>query len=896
MDLVEEDILMHYGVKRRSGRYPWGSGDNPYQHGGDFLARVEELQRLGKTEKQIADELHLSTTDLRMQVRVAKHERRALQADRARSLREDGKTLDEIASILGYANDSSVRALLNENTAANKNKAQATAEILKKELAEKGAIDVGTGVERQLGVSTGVLQEALFILETEGYNRYGVGVPQVNDPKKRTITPVISVPEIDQREVYQNLDLVKSVGDYHSTDGGESWDKREYPASIDSSRVKILYGDEGGALKDGVIEIRRGVADLDLGDSHYAQVRILVDGTHYLKGMAMYSDDMPDGADIVFNTNKHTGTPKMDVLKKIQDDPDNPFGALIKANGQSHYIDADGNEKLSAINKLKEEGDWDKMSKNLSSQFLSKQPIQLIKKQLDLTYADAADEFSEICSLNNPTVKRKLLLDFADECDSAAVHLKAAALPRQSTQVILPLNAMKETEIFAPNYRDGEKVVLIRYPHGGTFEIPELTVNNKNPTAVSVLGKNIRDAVGINPKVAERLSGADFDGDQVVVIPTGGRVKIQSTPALKDLKDFDPKTDYSTEGKTGVRLLAKGAATQRQMGEISNLITDMTLKGATEPEIARAVKHSMVVIDAAKHKLDYRQSEKDNGIAELKKKYQGFDDETGHHGGASTLLSRRKQDVEVPERQGSGVIDPLTGKVVYKESGRTYVDPCTGKTVAATTKVKRILAVDDVRSMSSGTLQEEAYADYANKMKDLANKARLEYKATPTLKRSASAAKAFEPEVNRLMAALKVAQLNAPLEREAQRIANARVKAKVQANNITDKDEISKIRRAAISDARNSTGASGKRTRITISDGEWTAIQSGAISDTTLSEILRYAEPKTVRERATPRRTTQLSDARVSRIKAMANSGHTNAEIAEALGISTSAVSKYLNS
>ena len=896
MDLVEEDILMHYGVKRRSGRYPWGSGDNPYQHGGDFLARVEELQRLGKTEKQIADELHLSTTDLRMQVRVAKHERRALQADRARSLREDGKTLDEIASILGYANDSSVRALLNENTAANKNKAQATAEILKKELAEKGAIDVGTGVERQLGVSTGVLQEALFILETEGYNRYGVGVPQVNDPKKRTITPVISVPEIDQREVYQNLDLVKSVGDYHSTDGGESWDKREYPASIDSSRVKILYGDEGGALKDGVIEIRRGVADLDLGDSHYAQVRILVDGTHYLKGMAMYSDDMPDGADIVFNTNKHTGTPKMDVLKKIQDDPDNPFGALIKANGQSHYIDADGNEKLSAINKLKEEGDWDKMSKNLSSQFLSKQPIQLIKKQLDLTYADAADEFSEICSLNNPTVKRKLLLDFADECDSAAVHLKAAALPRQSTQVILPLNAMKETEIFAPNYRDGEKVVLIRYPHGGTFEIPELTVNNKNPTAVSVLGKNIRDAVGINPRVAERLSGADFDGDQVVVIPTGGRVKIQSTPALKDLKDFDPKTDYSTEGKTGVRLLAKGAATQRQMGEISNLITDMTLKGATEPEIARAVKHSMVVIDAAKHKLDYRQSEKDNGIAELKKKYQGFDDETGHHGGASTLLSRRKQDVEVPERQGSGVIDPLTGKVVYKESGRTYVNPRTGKTVAATTKVKRILAVDDVRSMSSGTLQEEAYADYANKMKDLANKARLEYKATPTLKRSASAAKAFEPEVNRLMAALKVAQLNAPLEREAQRIANARVKAKVQANNITDKDEISKIRRAAISDARNSTGASGKRTRITISDGEWTAIQSGAISDTTLSEILRYAEPKTVRERATPRRTTQLSDARISRIKAMANSGHTNAEIAEALGISTSAVSKYLNS
>lgn len=896
MNPIQEDILMHYGVKRRSGRYPWGSGDNPYQHGGDFLSRVEELQRLGKSEKEIAQEIGLSTTDLRMQVRVAKHERRALQADRARSLRDDGKTLDEIASIMGFKNDSSVRALLNENTAENKNKARATAEILKKELAEKGALDVGTGVERTLGVSTGVLQEALFILETEGYNRYGVGVPQVNDPKKRTITPVISVPEIDQREVYQNLDLVKSVGEYHSSDGGDSWDKREYPASIDSSRVKILYGDEGGALKDGVIEIRRGVADLDLGDSHYAQVRILVDGTHYLKGMAMYSDDMPDGADIVFNTNKHSGTPKMEVMKPIQADPDNPFGAFIKANGQSHYIDADGTEKLSAINKLKEEGDWDKMSKNLSSQFLSKQPLQLIRKQLDLTYADAADEFAEICALTNPTVKRKLLLDFADECDSAAVHLKAAALPRQSTQVILPLNAMKETEIFAPNYRDGEQVALVRYPHGGTFEIPVLTVNNKNPAAISILGKNIRDAVGINPKVAERLSGADFDGDQVVVIPTGRGVKIQSTPALKDLEGFDPKTQYSTEGKTGVRLLSKGAATQRQMGEISNLITDMTLKGAPESEIARAVKHSMVVIDAAKHKLDYRQSEKDNGIAELRKRYQGYTDEEGkERGGASTLLSRRKQTVDVPERQGSGVIDPTTGKVVYKESGRTYVDPKTGKAVLATTKVSRIEVLDDVRKLSSGTLQEEAYAEHANRMKALANQARLEYKATPTLKRSASAAKAFEPEVTRLMSALRVAQLNAPREREAQRIANARVKAKVQDNNITDKDEISKIRRAAINDARVATGASGKRTRITISDGEWTAIQAGAISDTTLSEILRYAEPKTVRERATPRATTQLSQARINRIRALANSGHTNSEIAEALGISTSAVSKYLN-
>ena len=306
---------------------------------------------------------------------------------------------------------------------------------------------------------------------------------------------------------------------------------------------------------------------------------------------------------------------------------------------------------------------------------------------------------------------------------------------------------------------------------------------------------------------------------------------------------------------------------------------------------------SMVVIDAAKHKLDYKRSEVENDIPTLRKRWQGYTDpETGKEvGGASTLLSRRKQSVDVPERQGSGRIDKETGKVIYKESGRTYVDPKSGKTVPATTKIKLLEKVDDVRTLSSGTVQEDAYADYANRMKALANRARLEYLATPTLVRNASAAKAYAPEVTRLTSALKTAQLNAPREREAQRIANAQVKAKIQANNITDKDEISKIRRSAISDARVTTGASGKGTRITISDGEWEAIQAGAISDTTLKEILRYSDPDVIRERATPRASTQLSTARINRIKAMANSGCTNAEIADALNLSSSVVSKYLN-
>lgn len=892
MNPIAEDILMHYGVKRRSGRYPWGSGKNPYQRSGDFLSRVEELTKQGLSEKEIASALGLTTTDLRMQLRVAKHERRALEADRARSLRADGKSLNEIAAIMGYKNDSSIRSLLNENTADRKNKARATADVLKKEIETKGMIDVGTGVERELGVSSGTLKEALFILETEGYNVYGIGVPQITNPGKQTITKVLCKPEVTYKDVYDNIGDIQSVRDYHSTDGGKTFDKREYPASIDSKRIAIRYGDEGGSAKDGVIEIRRGVADLDLGNSHYAQVRILVDGTHYLKGMAMYSDDIPDGVDIVFNTNKKSGTDKMDVLKKIKDDPDNPFGAYIKANGQSWYIDKDGKRKLSAINKLKEEGDWDAMSRNLSSQFLSKQPMQLIKKQLNLTYADSVSEFDEICSLTNPTVKRKMLLDFADKCDAAVVHLKAAALPRQKTQVILPITALSENEVYAPNYKNGEKVALIRYPHGGTFEIPILTVNNKNRSAKNILG-NVIDAVGINPKVAERLSGADFDGDQVVVIPVNDKVRIKSTPPLKELEGFNPKDAYPY--REGMKVMTK-EQTQKEMGMISNLITDMTLKGAPESEIARAVKHSMVVIDAAKHKLDYKQSEKDNGIEELRKKYQQHIDDDGY-GGASTLLSKRKQTIEVPERKGSGTIDPITGKVTYKETGRTYIDPKTGKTKLATTKVYLLNEVEDVRTLSSGTPQENAYADYANKMKALANQARKEYMATGKLKYDSNAKTIYQKEVDSLLAKLNTALMNAPRERRAQVIANSIVKAKIQSNPdlAKDKKEIKKIKQQAIYDARATVGASRKDTRITISDKEWEAIQAGAITDSKLSQILKYTDPDEIRQRATPKTTTQLSTAKINKIKAMLASGYNNSEIAEALNVSTSTVAKYIN-
>lgn len=893
MNPVAEEILMHYGMPRRSGRYPWGSGDNPYQHSGDFLSRIDELKSQGLRETEIAEQLGLTTTQLRTQMSLAKDERRSLQVATAKGLREKGYSLNEIAEKMGFANDSSVRSLLNENSEARMNQAKTTADFLKKMIDEKGMIDVGTGVERELGISREKLNQALYILEMEGYPVYGGGVPQVTNPGKQTNIKVICPPGTEHREIY-DFDNVHSVKDYDqilSEDGQKVRPAFQYPESMDSSRLKINYAEDGGIQKDGVIEIRRGVDDLSLGESHYAQVRIMVDGTHYLKGMAVYSDDLPDGVDVLFNTNKKVGTPMTDVLKKIKDDPDNPFGSLIKEHGgQSYYIDKDGNERLSLINKRAEEGDWGEWSDHLPSQFLSKQSMTLIKKQLDLASADKVAEYDEICALTNPTVKKALLKSFADDCDSAAVHLQAAALPRQKYQVILPLTTIKDTEVYAPNYKNGEQVALIRYPHGGTFEIPVLTVNNKQPEGKKVLGNTPKDAIGINSKVAERLSGADFDGDTVMVIPTGGKIKITSTHPLKGLEGFDPKEKYGPDSTTQPYKRMKN--TQTEMGKVSNLITDMTLKGATEDELARAVRHSMVVIDAEKHNLDYKRSEQDNGIASLKKKYQGRVEDGKYKEGAATLISRAKSEVSVPKRKGSPTINE-DGSLSYKTADDlTYVDKKTGKTKTRTQASTQMAETKDARTLSSGTPQEEAYASYANKMKSLANQARKEMVSTGKIPYSASAKAAYQNEVDSLNAKLNVALKNAPRERQAQVIANATVTAKKQANPDMTNAEIKKANQQALTSARAQVGA--ERKPVIITDREWEAIQAGAISESKLTQILNNADIDSLRQRATPRATTALSTAKQSKIASMSASGYSTSEIAEALGVSTSTVSKYL--
>ena len=975
--MSDEEFLEHYGMPRRSGRYPWGSGDDPYQRSRDFLGRVEELKKKGwkETPENIKKEFGLTTTQYRTEKALAKDERRMTQVGTAKRLRDkEGLGATEIGRKMGLP-ESTVRSLLNENSEARMLQAKKTADFLKEHVDKKGMVDVGTGVERELNISKEKLDQALYILERDGYKVYKGGIPQATNPGQQTNQRVLCKPGIEHKEIYE-FDRVKTINDYISRDGGDTYEKKfHYPESLDSKRLMIRYKEDGGIDMDGVVQLRPNVADLSLGESRYSQVRIMVDGKKYIKGMAVYGDpkDFPDGVDVIFNTNKSKSVAKMDVLKDVKNDPDNPFGSLIKDSeqgGQYWYSDPKtGQKKLGLINKRADEGDWTDWKDALPSQFLGKQSLSMAKKQLGLAKADKQEEFEEICSLTNPTVKKYYLQKFADECDSAAVHLQAAALPGQKYHVILPVNTLKETEVYAPNYENGTKLALIRYPHGGTFEIPILTVNNKNQLGNKVIGSTSIDAVGINSKVAERLSGADFDGDTVMCIPThdkGGKVKITSTPPLKGLEGFDPKMAYPE--RPGMKYMKDPKtgkdSTQMEMGKISNLITDMTLAGAPPEKLAAAVRHSMVVIDAGKHKLDYKQSEIDNNIAALKKEYQVKTDSNGNitgYGGASTILSRAKGETSVDKRQGSPRInikgkdwyDPSKpeGSLIYKKSDDLYypdrkydkntgivelrttdgkkvsydikdkeatskyspieiVDPKTGevsytnkdgsisyRVKTRTQKSTKMADTDNAYDLVSAAKHpmELLYADYANDMKTLANKARIEMTNTGKIAYNKNAKTVYKDEVSSLYDKLNTALLNTTRERAAQRMANAEVQSKKEQDPTMKTADVKKASQQAISKYRQEVGSVTRRDRnIEITDREWEAIQAGAISENKLKQILDNANVDSLRQRAMPKASSTLSQAKVNRIKAMNDSNYTIQQIADKLGVSTSTINKYL--
>ena len=905
------------GVKHRSGRYKFGSGDIPYQHEpwftwgkNSFYNEVQEKRAQGMSDTEIAKSMGYSTTKFRTLYTVAKDDERMLKVAAVKSLSDSGKTILEIEKMTGIP-ENTVRSLLNTEREARTAKAKATANFLKSQVDQKGMIDISVGVEleSELNVSRDKLKEAVHILEGEGYVVLGRRVDQVTDKsgRNKTTMTVLCPPGTPKNALFQPhaMDNIQTITEYTAKkdeNGNDEFFKFEYPSSMDSKRLQIIYAEDGGKERDGLVEIRRGVQDLNMGKSNYAQVRIMVDNKYYIKGMAVYADDLPDGIDIRFNSNKPKAKGLEGALKPIEPG-ENPFGALIKAGGQDHYIDpATGEKKLGLINKRSEEGDWKEWADKLPSQFLSKQNRELVKKQLDITIADKEQEYAEIMQVTNPVVKSILLENFASSCDSDAVHLKAAPLPQQKYQVIIPIPEAGSNYIYAPNYENGEKVALIRYPHEGTFQIPVLTVNNRIDAAKKVLGTLPVDAVGISKQTAEQMSGADFDGDTVMVIPLrGGKVNITARPPLERLKDFDPDIEYPE--RPGMKYMTKKNI-NTEMGKISNLITDMTLLGATDDELARAVRHSMVVIDAYKHKYDYTRSYAENRIGELKKKYQVHYDEDGNlvKGGASTIVSLAKSEKRVLKRQGSPHIDAETGKLIWKTADDAHwVDYKTGEIHDRTQKSTKMMEVDDAFKLVSRfrNPKEILYAEFANKLKSMANEARKEYMRIDMPKKDSAAEDTYADEVNSLMAKLNEAIKNKPRERAAQRLANAaKERAKeldpeLQLDTAEARKALGKIGQQAITDARAKVGA--HRVEIEISDREWAAIQANAVAPKTLKEILNFADIDKVRKLATPSRgSLELGQAKQNRIRAYAASGYTISEIAEMLGVSASTVQKYM--
>lgn len=886
MEFDESEYLAHYGILRKSGRYPWGSGNTQEERNRTFLSVVDEMHKQGLSDTEIAAGFKMTTTELRATKSIAKNAEKQAQINMAQRLKNKGYSNVAIGERMGL-NESSVRALLAPGQKDKADILEATANMLKDQVAEKGYVDIGSGVEHHLNLSSTKLSTAVARLVEEGYAVHSVPVEQLGTGKNTTVK-VLAAPGTTWGEVVRNRDNIKQITGY-TEDGGRTYDRILPPLSVDSKRVAVRYAEQGGASADGVIYIRPGVKDVSLGASHYAQVRIAVDGTHYLKGMAMYKDDLPEGVDLMFNTNKKDTGSKLDAMKPMKNDPDNPFGAVISR--QLQEVAKGGTKHVtSAMNIVNEEGNWENWSKSLSSQMLSKQSPALAAKQLDLTFQGKKSELDEIRALTNPAVKKKLLESYADDADSAAVHLKAAALPRQGSHVILPVESMKPTEVYAPNFRDGERVVLIRYPHGGKFEIPELVVNNRNQEAKKLLG-SAKDAIGIHSKVAERLSGADFDGDTVLVIPNNDR-RIKTEPALEGLKGFDPQRDYP-----GYEGMARMTPSQKatEMGQVSNLITDMTIRGATNSELARAVRHSMVVIDAEKHGLDWKRSAVDNGIRQLKEKYQSKPSSSGL--GASTLISLASADYRVPDRKPrpaseGGPIDKATGKKMYVPTGATYTDRY-GKTVSKLVKSTKLAETDDAHTLSSGTKIEQVYADHSNKLKALANQARLEALGIKSTPYSPAAKLKYAEEVRTLEASLNLALRNSPLERQAQIIANSIVNQKKQANPDLESSEIKKLKAMALTEARNRTGA--KKQRIEITEAQWEAIQAGAISTNRLHQILNNADLDKVKELATPKSRRLLDTNRVSRAVEMLRNGYTQADVADLLGVSVSTLKRSIS-
>ena len=304
----------------------------------------------------------------------------------------------------------------------------------------------------------------------------------------------------------------------------------------------------------------------------------------------------------------------------------------------------------------------------------------------------------------------------------------------------------------------------------------------------------------------------------------------------------------------------------------------------------------MVVIDAEKHELDYKQSAKDNGIPELHKLYQGK-----ATGGASTIISRAKSEERVQLRGQRTIVDPVTGKKTYlpDEKNRFWIDKETGKVNERTTKSSKMMEVDDAYKLVSdayggkGTPMERIYADYANSMKALANKSRMQSLSIQPPRKDSVAASKYEKEVQSLTDKLVEAKAYRPKERQAQIYANHVYKAKLEDNPTMTDDQKTKVRRQALEMGRLRVGE--KKPEIRFTDREWEAVQANAISPTRLKELVKYADSDHVKKLAMPKQTTALSVSQASLAKAKIKSGYSYEEVAKMFGVSKSTIQRLMN-
>jgi DNA-binding CsgD family transcriptional regulator len=839
----------------------------------------------GLSEKEIAAGLGMSIKELRNRKAIVKAEIKEAQRINVTKQRESGMSIAAIAREFKMA-PSTIRDLLRPAAAIKFKIIHNTAKALKAMVKLFGFVDIGDGSELWMGVPRPKMDNAIQLLKDEGYVTHKLYQEQLGSRDRKSTVLVLAPPGTTYKQVIDNKAKI-AVPNHFSNDKGLTYIEASEIQNVSSGRILVKYKDDGGAQKDGLIELRRGVPEFDLGDKAYAQVRIGVDGTHFMKGMAVLRDDLPDGVDIIYNTNKISTGNDLDAMKGQVQNKVSPFKTVVKPN---IYLDENRNEINGPLNIVGErdtlavEGEWATWNKTLASQVLSKQAPRIATKQLDISYDNAQAELNEIMSLTDPTVRNHLLMQFADAQDRAAVDLKAAALPRQTTNVLLPDPTMKTTEIYAPNYDNGETVSLVRYPHGGLFEIPTLTVNNKYSDLKEVIGTAPKDAIGIHPDVASQLSGADFDGDTVLVIPNrDGRLR--TAPSIRELETFDTKAAYPRyDGMIKITESQK----QLEMGRVSNLITDMTIKGANQSEIARAVKHSMVVIDAETHDLNWKQSEIDHGIASLKERYQG-----APRAGASTLISRASAEYRVPARRDRYTIDPKTGEKVWSYTDEVYTNK-NGKDVPKSIRSTKMGESKDGytldgKELSSGTVIERVYADHAHRTKALANQARLATIGEVATPYNRQAFRTYRSEVDSLNAKYKDAVRSRPVERRAQIIGGEIFKAQRDANPGMSYAQTQKEKGRAIITAR--TRLQARKPVIQITSREWEAIEAGAVSPTRLKNILRNADMDAVRQHATPRAfKAGLSTGKQARAKALIKSGYTAIEVARALGVSVSQI------